>query len=89
MTLAAFLKQTREERGMLASQLADAAGLTRSHVSEIERGKIALPNADIRRRLANQPYPFRHAVLLSILKVTDSTPLPPALKDDGRIEHVF
>ena len=32
--------------------IADAAGLQRAHLSEIERGKIALPNADIRRRLA-------------------------------------
>lgn len=52
MTLAEYLKQKREEQGILASQLADKAGLTRSHISEIERGKIALPNADIRRRLA-------------------------------------
>lgn len=37
---------------MQAIDLANAAGLKAPYVSDVERGKIALPNADIRRRLA-------------------------------------
>jgi transcriptional regulator with XRE-family HTH domain len=51
-TLAGFILRQRERLGMSQTELATALGLTRSHLSQIEKGKIALPNADIRRRLA-------------------------------------
>lgn len=37
---------------MTATALANEAGLTKSHLSQIEQGKISFPNADIRRRVA-------------------------------------
>lgn len=33
-------------------ELAERAGINRAHLSQIESGKIALPNADLRRKLA-------------------------------------
>lgn len=35
-------------------EFADRVGMTKSHLSQVEAGKIALPNADIRRRLAKE-----------------------------------
>ena len=52
MTLAEFLKAQREQSRLTQTDMAERAGMQRAHLSEIERGKIALPNADIRRRLA-------------------------------------
>ena len=52
MSLATYVIEKRSEAGLRATDLASASGLTKSYISELERGKIALPNADIRRRLA-------------------------------------
>ena len=52
MSLASYVIEKRTEVGLRATDLASASGLTKSYISELERGKIALPNADIRRRLA-------------------------------------
>lgn len=47
-----FVRRIRDDRGESQTALAERAGLTRSHMAQIESGKIAFPNADIRRRLA-------------------------------------
>lgn len=47
-----YIRGARERRGITQSELADLAGIPRPHLSDIERGRIALPNADLRRRLA-------------------------------------
>lgn len=47
-----YIKARRIELGLGQAQVGDSAGITKSHMSQIESGKIALPNADIRRRLA-------------------------------------
>lgn len=47
-----YIKTRRAELGLGQAQVGDSAGITKSHMSQIESGKIALPNADIRRRLA-------------------------------------
>ncbi len=47
-----YIKRRRAEMGVNQTALAAESGLTKSHLSSIEAGKIAFPNADIRRRLA-------------------------------------
>jgi transcriptional regulator with XRE-family HTH domain len=51
-TLGSYLKRERERRGRTQQATADDAGIDRPHLSMIESGKIAWPNADIRRRIA-------------------------------------
>jgi transcriptional regulator with XRE-family HTH domain len=50
--LGSYIKQRRAELGMSQADLTVASGVSKSHLSQIELGKIALPNADLRRRLA-------------------------------------
>lgn len=47
-----YIRARRDDLGLTQTDLADRALLQRAHLSEIERGKIALPNAVIRRNLA-------------------------------------
>lgn len=51
-TLGTKIKLLRDQKGISQTALAESVGLSRSHMGQIESGKIALPNADIRRRLA-------------------------------------
>ena len=51
-TLGSTIKTLRFQKGISQTALADAVGLSRSHMGQIESGKIGLPNAEIRRRLA-------------------------------------
>lgn len=51
-TLGAFVRARRAVLGLLLTDLARRADLTKSELSAIENGKIALPGADKRRRLA-------------------------------------
>jgi transcriptional regulator with XRE-family HTH domain len=51
-TLGDWIKTTRERRGMSQTALADAVGTSRSYMSQIESGRVAFPNADLRRRIA-------------------------------------
>ena len=51
-TLGSFVKDRRELLGLTLTALAENASLTKSELSAIERGKIGLPGADKRRRLA-------------------------------------
>ena len=50
--LGAFIKDRRQQLGITQTELAERSALTKSHLSAIESGKIGLPNADIRRKLA-------------------------------------
>ena len=50
--LGPYIRQRRADLGMSQIALSEASGVTRSHLSMIEHGKIAIPSADIRRRLA-------------------------------------
>lgn len=47
-----FIKARREAEKLTQAELASLAGIGKSHLSQIEAGKIGLPSADIRRRLA-------------------------------------
>lgn len=61
--LGPFIKIRRGELGMSQAALADAIGLGRSHMAQIENGKIAFPSADVRRRIAGA-LKVRHVDLL-------------------------
>lgn len=51
--LAKWIVGMREMRGWKQSELADRAGITRQDMNAIEKGRIALPGADKRRKLAS------------------------------------
>lgn len=50
--LGEFVRKRRIELGLTQERVAAAAGVGRAHLSQIESGKIELPNVDLRRRLA-------------------------------------
>lgn len=50
--IGAFVRQRRAELGLSQTALAGRSGISKGHLSTIEAGKIALPAADIRRRLS-------------------------------------
>lgn len=47
-----FVRKRREEMGLGVTALAERAGLSKSEVSALEKGRINLPTTDKRRRLA-------------------------------------
>lgn len=95
--LGGFLRKRRIDLGLTQEAVSDAAGIGRSHLSQIESGKIGLPNAGIRRRLADV-LEVRHVDLLVAAGELDDAEVreghqPPAseldrlaarLDDDGR-----
>lgn len=42
-----YVRRRREQLGKPQGEIADAADISRPYVSQIESGKIALPNADL------------------------------------------
>lgn len=57
------IKKRRDALGLTQTELADRAGVERAHLSQVERGRITLPNADFRRRIAGA-LGMSHAALL-------------------------
>lgn len=51
--LGIYVRQRRNALGLTQEDVADASGIGRSHLSQVESGKIGLPNVEIRRRLAD------------------------------------
>ena len=51
--LGAYIRKRRIALGLTQENVADTAGIGRSHLSQIESGKIGLPNAIIRRKIAD------------------------------------
>jgi len=51
-SLAQFIRESRDARGFSQKYLAALVGIPQPALSDIERGKVKLPNADLRRRLA-------------------------------------
>lgn len=47
-----YIKEHRAELGLNQTELAAKAKMTRSHLAVLESGKVNLPNADLRRRIA-------------------------------------
>jgi transcriptional regulator with XRE-family HTH domain len=52
-TLAAYLRQAREQAGLSARQLAREAGTTASNISRIESGETATPTPELLKRIAD------------------------------------
>jgi transcriptional regulator with XRE-family HTH domain len=50
--LGAVIRGERERRGWLQKELAERAGVKQPTLSDVERGRVAWPNADFRRRVA-------------------------------------
>ncbi len=50
--LGSYIRTYRERSGESVTSLATRVGIGKSHLSQIEKGKITLPGADARRRLA-------------------------------------
>jgi len=50
--LGVYLRDRRTQLRLTQERVAKAAGISRSHLSQIESGKIGLPNAETRRLLA-------------------------------------
>lgn len=51
-SLAEFVRERRLSMGLTQSDFAEVAGIKRAHLSQIENGRITLPAADLRRKLA-------------------------------------
>ena len=51
-TLGEYVRDRRTELGLTVTALAESAELSKSEISALERGRIGLPGADKRRRLA-------------------------------------
>ena len=51
-SLGEFVGQRRKDMGITLTELARRAELSKSELSAVERGRVALPGADKRRRLA-------------------------------------
>ena len=63
MTMGSYIRERRLQLNMTQEDLGDAAGTSKAYISQIEVGKVALPNADLRRRLADA-LQLRHVDLL-------------------------
>lgn len=62
-TLGAFVRAERERQNYTQTSFAEAIDLDRAYVSQIESGRVALPNAETRRRMA-RVLGLRHIDLL-------------------------
>lgn len=93
-TLGAYIRDRRLELGYRTqSDFAERAGVNRAHLSQIESGKIALPNADLRRKLAKAMGVSHLDILVAAGELepeeavsaggvlTDAEALPPAIRD--------
>lgn len=90
--LGGFLRKRRIDLGLTQEAVSDAAGIGRSHLSQIESGKIGLPNAGIRRRLA-EVLEVRHVDLLVAAGELDEAEVregrqPPASELDRLAERL-
>lgn len=52
-TLGTFLRERRDLLGLTQKEVADQLELNPAYLSQIERGRVALPSAMVRRRLAD------------------------------------
>jgi transcriptional regulator with XRE-family HTH domain len=51
-TLGSYIKARRTARGLTQEELGDMAGMSKAYISQVENGRVTLPSADIRRRIA-------------------------------------
>jgi transcriptional regulator with XRE-family HTH domain len=69
--LGTYLKNLRELRGISQTALATAVGLSRSHLGQIESGKISLPGPEIRRSLARKLGVSHLDLLIAAREITE------------------
>ena len=50
--LGAYIRDWRERQGLTLTRAAAEVGVGKGYLSQLETGKIGLPNADVRRRIA-------------------------------------
>jgi transcriptional regulator with XRE-family HTH domain len=85
-TLGSYIRERREALNLTQGELAEEAGTSRAYMSQIESGKVGLPNAALRRGIA-AALGVRHIDLLvasgeiSPDEVPGPTQLAPNLND--------
>ena len=91
-TLGSYIREQRERRGWLQTELAQRSGVPQAVISQIETGAKKLPGADIRRKLA-RALGVPHLELLVAAGEVDAeevdpqAPAPsPFSEDDPRTE---
>jgi transcriptional regulator with XRE-family HTH domain len=82
--LGPYLVRLREGRGWSITDAAAHIGMSKSHLSQLEKGKIGLPNAALRRQIANA-YSIRHVDILVAAGELDADELPR----EGAIREPF
>src|SRR4051812_25533167 len=50
--MGAFIRASRQAMGLNQTRFAEVANIGRSHLAQIESGKITFPNAEYRRKIA-------------------------------------
>jgi transcriptional regulator with XRE-family HTH domain len=69
------LQRYRAALGLTQKEVADAIGITSEYYSQIERGRIALPNAELRRAIS-RVLGIRHIDFLVDVGVLDDWEVP-------------
>ena len=69
-SLAEFLVARRASLGLSQAEAADRAGVSRSEMNALERGRVKLPGADKRRRLAAALGGFHAELLVGAGEIT-------------------
>jgi transcriptional regulator with XRE-family HTH domain len=85
----AYVRERRERLGLSQTDLADLVGIRKGYMSQIESGKIGLPGADLRRRLA-AALRVRHVdLLIAAGELTaDEIPAPGAPPPPSEVERL-
>src|SRR3569623_1502754 len=74
MAFSAYLKKLRLQSGESLQQVADAIGLSKAHVWELETGKSRNPTKDVLERLSNH-FKVSISILLGESEESDDTDL--------------
>lgn len=78
MSLGAKLNELRLRRGESLQQTADAVGVTKTHIWELEKGKSSNPSAELLRKVAGH---FK----VSVDYLIDPTRETPTLDDEAMV----
>lgn len=81
--LGPFLLSLRESRGWGVTDAAAHIGMSKSHLSQLEKGKIGLPSAALRRQIA-EAYGVRHVDILVAAGELEASEIDPRRQDQGR-----
>ncbi|HEU0020287.1 MAG TPA: helix-turn-helix transcriptional regulator [Dehalococcoidia bacterium] len=79
------IKELRDLSGLTHAQVGQAAGISRSYVSRLEAGKVALPSREVLKRLAEALGTNRE----DLLRAAGYLELLPPLLDDPALEIAF